>query len=698
MTQRTLVNVLFVEDSADDVEFALRAMKNDGLDALWQRVQAEDTMRRALSALTPDVILSDFSMPGFDGLSALRVARECAPQVPFIFLSGTIGEERAIEAIRLGATDYVLKNNLRRLGTAVKRALGEAADRARVHKAEEERARLVEILEATSDYVGVADPDGRLIYLNAAGRRLAGIHEQELPGQTASAVYPVWVQELIDKEARPTAARNGIWEGETAILSPEGKEIPVSHVLIAHRTRDGTGIRFYSSIARDIRERKAYEARLKYLANYDALSSLPNRSLLGDRTSQAITHARRTGRSCGLAVLNVDRFKLLNDSYGHSAGDTLLKLVAERITSAIREGDTAARLGDATFAVLASDLARPEDVMTVARKVRDAMLAPFSVEGREMHVTLSMGASIFPKDGEDYDVLLRNADAALNRVKAQGGNAFQFYAAAMTRQAVDRVELENDLRSAIAHKQLELHYQPQIDIADNRIVGVEALMRWTHPERGPVSPAVFIPIAEESDLIQSLGVWALAQACRNLAEWHSNGLAIRMAVNVSARQFKSEGFVDAVAGTLRAHGIAPAFLELELTESALIDDREKAVSILERLKALGVDIAVDDFGTGYSSLSYLSGLPVDCLKIDRAFVMKVSKGGRDAPIAQAIISLGHTLGMRVVAEGVETAEQLNFLRKHGCDEGQGYLFARPCNAASVVALLAKGTLAIQANL
>jgi len=425
------------------------------------------------------------------------------------------------------------------------------------------------------------------------------------------------------------------------------------------------------------------------------LSSLPNRSLLGDRTSQAITHARRTGRSCGLAVLNVDRFKLLNDSYGHSAGDTLLKLVAERVTSAIREGDTAARLGDATFAVLASDLARPEDVMTVARKVRDAMLAPFSVEGREMHVTLSMGASIFPKDGEDYDVLLRNADAALNRVKAQGGNAFQFYAAAMTRQAVDRVELENDLRSAIAHKQLELHYQPQIDIADNRIVGVEALMRWAHPERGPVSPAVFIPIAEESDLIQSLGVWALAQACRNLAEWHSNGLAIRMAVNVSARQFKSEGFVDAVAGTLRAHGIAPAFLELELTESALIDDREKAVSILERLKALGVDIAVDDFGTGYSSLSYLSGLPVDCLKIDRAFVTKVSKGGRDAPIAQAIISLGHTLGMRVIAEGVETVEQLNFLRKHGCDEGQGYLFARPCDAASVVALLARGTLAIQ---
>jgi EAL domain-containing protein (putative c-di-GMP-specific phosphodiesterase class I) len=206
---------------------------------------------------------------------------------------------------------------------------------------------------------------------------------------------------------------------------------------------------------------------------------------------------------------------------------------------------------------------------------------------------------------------------------------------------------------------------------------------------------VFIPIAEESDLIQSLGVWALAQACRNLAEWHSNGLAIRMAVNVSARQFKSEGFVDAVAGTLRAHGIAPAFLELELTESALIDDREKAVSILERLKALGVDIAVDDFGTGYSSLSYLSGLPVDCLKIDRAFVMKVSKGGRDAAIAQAIISLGHTLGLRVIAEGVETAGQLNFLRKHGCDEGQGYLFARPCDAKAVGALLAEGTVALR---
>jgi len=571
MTHDAPVNLLFVEDSAEDVQLALRALRRDGVEALWRQVDSETAMKVALSEARPDAILSDFSMPGFDGLEALLLAREIVPHIPFIFLSGTIGEERAIAAIRMGATDYVLKSSMRRLGTAVKRALSETE------------------------------------------------------------------------------------------------------------------------------ERGAYEARIRYLANYDALSDLPNRSLLADRTAQAIAHARRTGRTCGLIVLNIDRFKLMNEGFGQATGDALLKLLAERLRTTVGEGDTPARLGADSFAVLAADLLRPDDTMTMVRKIQEAVSLPFALEGRKLHVSLSLGASTFPRDGEDLEVLLPNADAAMQRVKTAGGNGFQYYAAAMTRDATERVELENALRVAPERGELALHYQPQVEIASGHISGLEALMRWHHPERGPISPAQFIPIAEESDLIQSLGEWALFTACRQLSEWDASGHpAPRVAVNVSARQFRSPGFVEMVARALRERRIYPPRLELELTEGVLIDNREEAVAVLGRLKTLGVQIAVDDFGTGYSSLSYLSGLPIDCLKIDRSFVVQTTKGGRDAAISQSIISLGHSLHLRVVAEGVETPEQLEFLRRHGCNEYQGYLFSRPCAVDAVTGLLVRGTITSEA--
>ena len=691
MNQDT-VEVLFIEDSEFDVELAVRALRKEGLSPRWSVVTTERALKETLAANVPHVILSDFSMPEFDGLAALGISRQMAPQVPFIFVSGTIGEERAIEAIRSGATDYVLKDNMRRLGTAVRRALTEAVERQKIRTAEEERARLVEILEATSDYVGMSDPDGRQTYLNAAGRRLTGIADHEIPGKAILDIYPQWARDIIEREARPTAARAGLWQGETAILSPQGKEIPVSQVIIAHRNPDG-GIRFYSAIARDISERKAHEARIQYLANYDALCGLPNRSLLADRTSQAIAHARRTGRTCALIVLNIDRFKLVNEAYGQTAGDALLKLVGERLAATLRDGDTAARLGADTFAVLAADLMRPDDVTALARKIQDAAASPVSLDGREVHISLSVGASTFPRDGEDFELLLRNADAAMQRVRAGGGNGFQYYAAAMTRDATERVELENALRVALERRQLELHYQPQVEIESGRIAGVEALMRWRHPERGSISPAQFIPVAEESGLIRTLGEWSLQEGCRQLAAWDRAGLpAVRLAVNVSAHQFRDAGFVGAVERAVREHRLDPGRLELEITEGVLIEDREQAISTLNRLKGLGVLVAVDDFGTGYSSLSYLSGLPLDCLKIDRAFVNRVSNGGRDAVIAQAIISLAHALGLRVLAEGVETPEQREFLRAHGCDEAQGYFYARPCAAQDAAALMSQPAL------
>ena len=688
---RTPIQVLFVEDSEVDVELALRSLEQGGFEVSWNRVDLEEDLKRALGASQPHAILSDFSMPRFDGIDALRLSKELAPGVPFIFLSGTIGEERAIEAMRLGATDYVLKNNMRRLVTVVRRALSEAGERERIRVAEEERARLVQILEATSDYVCMTDPAGTITYLNAAGRKLIGAPESQGAGKSTGEIYPAWARELIEREGTPVASSTGAWTGETAILGADGTEIPVSQVIIAHRGPGGE-IRFFSTIARDIRERKAYEARLQYLANYDPLTGLPNRDLLGDRTLQAVAHARRASRPAALLVLNLDRFKLVNESYSRGAGDALLRMVADRLKSAVREGDTVARLGGDAFAVLATDLARPDDVLSVARKIREAMHSPFRLEARDLHVTLSIGASVTPRDGEEFDMLLRNADAAMHRVKAEGRDGFQFYAAAMTRQAAERVELENELRLALEKNQLEMHYQPQVVLADGRIVGVEALMRWNHAQRGSISPGQFIPVAEDSDLIHPLGAFALAESCRQIRVWGDAGSAeLRLAVNVSARQFRSPGFVNTVERALRASGLAPRNLELELTEGVLVESRDRTVAVLKGLKELGVQIAVDDFGMGYSSLSYLSRLPIDCLKIDRTFVSQARRR-QDAAITQTVILLAHSLGVRVIAEGVETVEQLEFLRMHRCDQAQGYFFSPAVHPGAMAQLLAAGSI------
>ena len=689
---RTPIQVLFIEDSEIDVELTLRALEQGGFDVSWECVEVEEELKRALSLQRPQAILSDFSMPGFDGMEALRLAKEMAPGVPFIFVSGTIGEERAIEAIRLGATDYVLKDNMRRLGTSVRRALSEASERERVRVAEEERARLVQVLEATSDYVGISDPAGKIIYMNAAGRKLTGAPESGDVGKSTGDIHPPWASERVEGEGRQAAERDGLWHGESALLGADGTEIPVSQVITAHKGPDGA-IRFFSTIARDIRERKAYEARLQYFANYDPLTGLPNRVLLGDRALQGIAHAKRAGRPTALLVMDLDRFKLINESYGHGAGDTLLRMVADRLRGAVREGDTVARLGADAFAVLATDLARPDDVNAVARKIREAMHAPFWLEGRDLHVSVSMGASIYPRDGEEFDILLRNADAAMHRVKAEGRNGFQFYAAAMTRQATDRVELENELRLALEKNELEIHYQPQVVLADGRIVGVEALVRWNHRGRGWIPPEQFIPVAEDSDLIHPLGEFALTEGCRRIRTWNDAGFAsLRLAVNVSAQQFRSPDFVEVVGRAVRAAELEPACLELELTEGVLVENREEASDILKRLKALGVQIAVDDFGTGYSSLSYLSRLPIDCLKIDRSFVSRVHEKGHDAAITQAVISLAHSLAVRVIAEGVETVEQMEFLRTHRCDQAQGYLFSPAVDPEAMAKLLAAGSL------
>lgn len=674
MNAETGIRTLFIEDDELDVDLAVRALDRDRIAVRAQRVDTERDLRRALADWGPEVILSDFSMPQFDGIAALRIVRASAPHLPFIFLSGTIGEERAIEAIRLGATDYVLKSNLRRLGTAVRRAIEESAERQRTRAAEEERSRLIEILEATSDFVGMADPEGRSIYVNAAGCRMLGLSTEEAKGRDTSGFYADRARERAVNDARLSAIRDGIWQGETALKRLDGTEIPVSQVVIAHYAPDRS-VRFFSTIARDISERKSFEERIEYLANYDELTGLPNRTLMADRAAQAIAYARRKGRHCALLAASFDRFERVNESLGHGAGEAAMKELAARLRGILREGDTVARLPDA-FVILAADLARPDDVHMVARKIQEAARPHFAIQGHDLQLTISIGASTYPGDGEDFGVLLRAAETARNDARTSGGNRFHCYASEMTRETAERMELEAALRAAIDRGELHLHYQPQIDIASGRVAGAEALMRWNHPQRGWIPPGRFIPVAEESDLIVLLGEWALLQAGNQVARWRRAGLGpVRVAVNVSARQFRDPGFVQAVAKAARAIEGDPACLEIELTEGVVIEDPQRASAILHEVRALGVAVAVDDFGTGYSSLSYLSGLPIDCLKIDRSFVRKIAQGGRDIAILQAIVSLAHALDLRVLAEGVETRQELEFLRSLGCNEAQGFHFA-----------------------
>jgi diguanylate cyclase (GGDEF)-like protein len=439
-------------------------------------------------------------------------------------------------------------------------------------------------------------------------------------------------------------------------------------------------------------ERKRFQEQLEHQANYDALTGLPNRSLLRDRLRQAV-YAQRTARSIAVVFLDLDHFKFVNDSLGHDTGDELLKRVAERLRSAVRDGDTVSRLGGDEFILILNDQPGEERIFHALQRIVARVADPISIRGRELRVTCSAGISLYPQDGADVETLLKNADAAMYRAKDHGRNNFQFYTAEMNRRANERLALETSLRRAVERREFMLHYQPRVSLGSGAIVGVEALLRWQHPEWGLVAPDRFIPLAEETGLIVPIGDWVLRSACAQNRAWQNAGLPpVTVSVNLSARQFRQEDLAKWVARVLGETGLEGRHLEMELTESLVMHDAEAAIQTLQRLKSLGVQLAVDDFGTGYSSLSYLTSLPIDCLKIDQSFVRNITADGGNggAVLARAIISLGHSLGLRVLAEGVETGAQAEFLHGHGCDEVQGFHYCKPVAAQEFAALLAEG--------
>ncbi|HEY3784579.1 MAG TPA: EAL domain-containing protein [Steroidobacteraceae bacterium] len=475
-------------------------------------------------------------------------------------------------------------------------------------------------------------------------------------------------------------AADNRWLGMVVALLAIGL-LAITTILLIYDAHLESSARRYNDLLEDANE------KLRHAATHDALTGLPNRALLAERLEQAITRVSSEALRFALLVVDLDRFKAINDSLGHLAGDDLLREVARRLGSLLRPGDTLARLGGDEFVLLVNGISRAKDAEAVARKVLVQVAQPTNLAGLQVHMSPSVGICICPDDGTEAATLLQHADAAMYHAKKKSRNTFQFFTPAMNTFARERLELESGLRAALAQRQFELHYQPKVDIATGNIESAEALIRWRHPTKGLIPPGGFIPLAEDTGLIVPMGEWVLYEACRQAREWQAEGVHLRMAVNLSARQFRQEGLIETVRGALSAAGLEPRYLELELTESAVMQDAEVSVQIMRRLSDLGLRISVDDFGTGYSSLSYLRRLPLDKLKIDRSFIREIVTSRDDAEIVRAIISLAHSLHLKVIAEGVETPEQLAFLRSLACDQYQGYHCSPPLPPVEFLTLL-----------
>ena len=536
---------------------------------------------------------------------------------------------------------------------------------------------------------------GNVSYLNPVAEEMTGWSCEDALGRPLAEVF-----KIVDGTLRQTAAnpaQHAIEEdsivglaADCVLIRPDGSESAIEDSAAPIHNRDGkvTGAVL---VFHDVSQSRAMALKMSHQAQHDFLTGLPNRLLLTERLSMAIRLADRHSKQVALMFLDVDYFKRINDSLGHAIGDQLLQSVADRLATCVRGTDTVCRQGGDEFVILLAEIEQPQDAAYVAEKLLAALAVPQLVGGHELYVTLSIGISVYPDDSHDVDTVMQNADTAMYFAKTGGRNNYQFFKAFMNTQAIRRLCVENNLRRALKQGEFQLHYQPQIDIASGAIAGAEVLIRWLDPEHGLIFPKQFIPIAEECGLIVPIGQWVLREACRQVQAWLDTGLhAVPVAVNISAVEFRHKSFLESVALILKETGLAPRYLELELAESIFMHDAEHSAPVFKALRAMGVQLAIDGFGTGYSSLSYLKRFPIDTLKIDQSFVHDITTNADDAAIVAAVIGMGKKLRQRVIAEGVETQEQLDLLRTQLCDKVQGFQISRPLPAEDFARLLASG--------
>jgi diguanylate cyclase (GGDEF)-like protein/PAS domain S-box-containing protein len=639
-------------------------------------------------------ILVNLSLSDSRGIGTFERLYLAASHIPILILSDVGHEGDAQQAIQQGAQDYFLKDHID--GYSLSHALRNVMARKVAEEAlflERERAQVT--LNSIGDAVISADIVGNITYLNVVAERMTGWSRKEAVGRPL--VDVLQIVDGVTREPARSPIELAVQRNEPVGLSAncilirrDGFESPIEDSAAPIHDRVGNAIGAVM-VFHDVSAAQAMVLKMSHLAQHDFLTDLPNRVLLNDRLTQAISLAHRHRKQLAVLFLDLDLFKNINDSLGHLVGDKLLQSVAKRLVTCVRGSDTVSRQGGDEFVALLPDIEHSEDAARRAENIISAMAAHHSVAGYDLNINMSIGISVYPSDGEDAETLIKNADVAMYHAKQNGRNNYQFFRQEMNDRAVERHVLEADLRRALAGRELVLHYQPKVNLETGEITGAEALIRWRHPTRGLLFPGQFVTIAEESGLIVPMGRWVLREACRQLRSWLDAGLRPSLvAINISAVEFRSKDFLEGVRNILKETRLGPGHLEIELTESVLMQDGESTTAVLQSLKAMGVQLAIDDFGTGYSSLSYLKRFPIDALKIDKSFVRDIATDPDDATIVRAMIGMGNSLNKRVSAEGVETWEQLAFLRAEHCGEGQGYYFGRPVVAEEYATLLRNG--------
>jgi diguanylate cyclase (GGDEF)-like protein/PAS domain S-box-containing protein len=702
-------HVIYAEHSPADIDLTRRYLAEHAphihLDVVGSATEVFERFRAAgADAPACDVLLLDYHLPGS---TALEIARSLQVDqkldLPIVIVTTSGSEEVVAEAMRLGVADYLTKQpgylaalpaTLEKAHRAAQLSREQAALRMSLSKLQLHAAALA----STRDAVMITDLAPRIMAVNPAFTEITGYAESEVLGANPRLLQSGRQGRAFYQALWASLVQSGHWQGEIWNRRKDGETYPQWLTISTVRNRDGEPTH-YVGVATDLTKLRQGQEQLDRLAHYDPLTDLPNRLLLQSQLRHAVEQARRREQSLAVLTINLDNFTFINESLGHEAGDELLVALAHRLRERVREEDTLARTGGDEFVLVLEGLHQSLDAHVVATALLASIAVPFVLaDGHEAYLQASIGISVFPQDGGSDQDLLRASDTAMHRAKDQGGAQFAFHASGSHTIALAQLELDAALRRAMERHEFELHYQPKVVLAGGFVTGAEALLRWRHPGKGMIPPMEFVPVAEKSGYIGTIGTWVIDEVCRQLRAWQDEGIAVLpVAVNVSARQFRGSDLEALIRGALDRHGVAPQLLAVELTESMLMDAPDEAASRLARLKKIGIRLSLDDFGTGYSSLAYLSRFPIDELKIDRSFVESITSDPDAAAIATSVVALAHRMRLKVVAEGVETEAQLGYLRKHGCDEMQGFVFSRPLPAAEFAELLRSGrSLAVDA--